>query len=154
MTMPRREVRKNRKEKWRNDNFQRNNNYMMDETQPQHTGIHISALRITPKIPRDECGDGESHNEDQRDEVLVLPLDDCAPGEVRHVRCTGSATGFEHDPSYMGIEEPLMGVVWVKVGVGVTMVSTMATTPPLDRALHSTCTGNREDVLEWETGVV
>jgi hypothetical protein len=48
----------------------------------------------------------------------------------------------------MGVEEPLMGVIRVKVCVGVTMMSTMATTPPLDRALDSTCTSNRKDVLE------
>ena len=134
--------------------MKRKKNYMMDETQPQNAGIDISALRITPKIPRDECGDSEAHNEDQWDEILVLPLDDGTMGEVRDVRYTGSSTWFEHDPSHVRVEEPLMGVIRVKVGVGVTMVGTMATTPPLDRAFHSTCTGDSKDVLQWETGVV
>ena len=119
----------------------------MDETQPQYTGIHISALRIIPKIPRDECGDGETHDEDQRDEILVLPLNDCALGEVRHVRHAGSPTGFEHNPSHMRVEEPLMGIIRIKVGVGVAMVGTMATTPPFNRTLDGACTGDCKDVL-------
>lgn len=47
-----------------------------------------------------------------------------------------------------------MGIVWVEVGVGVAMVSTVASCPPFDGSFDCTCACESEEILERLSGVV
>lgn len=52
------------------------------------------------------------------------------------------------------MEEAFGCIIGVKLGVGVAVVSTMTTTPPLDGTLNGTCTGRRQYILESRTRVI
>jgi hypothetical protein len=67
--------------------------------------------------------------------VLLLPAHDLVLGEVADVRATRLAARLEEHPADVGVPEPLLCVVWVEFGVGVAMMCTVATRPPLDWAL-------------------
>eukprot|EP00732_Lithocolla_globosa_P004055 Lithocolla_globosa_v1_NODE_3516_length_1651_cov_2.508772.p2 type:complete len:136 gc:universal NODE_3516_length_1651_cov_2.508772:566-973(+) len=57
--------------------------------------------------------------------------------EIRDIgtKFVGRIRQHQH-PTKMAVPKAPFGVVWIKVGVGVTMMDAMASTPPLDRALH------------------
>ena len=112
---------------------------MVDKAQPKDTSIHVSTSGVVPKVPRNDGRDGERGKEDEVNIPLVLPANDRVLAEVANVGNTRLSAGLHQHPADVGVEETLMGVVRVEVGVGVTMVCTVATRPPLDRTLDGTC---------------
>lgn len=78
----------------------------------------------------------------------MLPADDLVLAEIGDIRDAGLAAGLDNHPAHMGPEETVVGAVRVEVGVGITVVRTVTTSPPLDRALDGTCTGDGEGVFE------
>jgi len=104
----------------------------MYEAQPQNTSIDISSLRIVPEQPGDDSRDDEGGNEDHGDVPLVLPPHDGALAQVADVCDTRLAAGLHEHPAHMRIPETLVGIIWVEVGVGITMVCPVSSRPPLD----------------------
>lgn len=84
----------------------------------------------------------------------VLPPDDRVLAQVANVGNTGPAAGLDQHPADMGVEETLVCIVRVEVGVGVAMVGAVTTAPPLDGALHSAGTCHGEKILEGERRVI
>ena len=84
----------------------------------------------------------------------MLPPHNLVLAQVADVGDAGLTARFEKHPTNMGVPETLVSVVWIQVGIGVTVVGTVTPGPPLNRALDSTCTSHSQSVLEWLRGVV
>lgn len=119
----------------------------MNEAQTENSRVDVSTSKVTPAKPRDDSRDNEAHNKDERQIIPMLPPYNGALREVANISNTGSATWLEQHPSYMGVEEAFVGVVGIKVGVGVTVVRTMTTGPPFNGALDGASTEHGQDVL-------
>ena len=120
----------------------------MHEAQPKQSRIDIPAFGVTPTEPRNYGRNNKRHQQDELQVVLVLPPDNFALGEIADVRNTGLAAGFNNHPTDMGPEKAAVCIVRVQVGIGVTVVRTMATRPPLDGTLNCACACHRKEVLE------
>lgn len=127
---------------------------MMNEAQSEHASVNEAAFGVAPAKVGDEGGDGKGGDENQLDVPFVLPLDDRVASQVADVGDTGPSAGLDKHPANVGVEEALVGVVGVELGVGVTMVSSVATRPPLDGAFDSSGTRNSEEVLKGLRSVV
>lgn len=127
---------------------------MMHKHQPQHTGIDISAPRVSPEQPRNDGRQHEAHQDDHGQIVLVLEPDDGVLAQIADVRNTRLPPGLDEHPTDVTPEEALVGVVGVEVGVGVAVMGTVATAPPLNGALDGTSTKEGQHILQRETGVV
>jgi hypothetical protein len=49
----------------------------------------------------------------------------------------------------MGPEESQVGIIWIELRIRVSMVRTMSTRPPLNRALNSASASKGQEILEW-----
>jgi len=77
-----------------------------------------------------------------------LPADNLVAREVRDISDTRLAARLEDHPADMGPDQAVVGTIGVKVGVCVTMVRTVTTRPPLDRALYGACASHGQKVFE------
>jgi len=127
---------------------------MVDKTQAEDTGVNISATGIVPEKPGDDSRNSKTHEKDERKIIPVLPFYDWVFREVTHISNTGLAPGFEHHPTNVGEEETLVSIVGVKVCVGIAVVSTMTTRPPLDGTFNGASTEHSKDILEGARSVV
>jgi len=128
--------------------------YVVDKTQPEDTSINISTTSIVPEKPANDGGNGETHEKEEGEIIPMLPSDDWVLCEVAHISNTGFTPGLQHHPANVGVEETLVSIVRVKVCIGVAMVSTMTTRPPLDGAFDGASTKHSKDILEGKRSVV
>ncbi len=126
----------------------------MKEAETDYTGIDTSATSVTPTVMGNEGGNGKGRDDDEDEVILVLPLDDSVLVQVSDVGDTRLATGLDEHPANMRIEKATVSIVRVKVSVGVAMMGTVTTRPPLDGAFDSTSTSEGEKVLQRLGGVV
>ena len=77
-----------------------------------------------------------------------MPAYDLVLGQIGDISDTGAAAGLDEHPSDVAVPEALVRVVWVEVGVGVTVVCAMAARPPLDGSLNGAGAGSGKEVLE------
>ena len=84
----------------------------------------------------------------------MLPPHNLVLAQITDVGYAWLAAGFEKHPADVGVPEALVSVVWIQISVGVTVVSTVASGPPLDRTLDGTCASHSQSVLERLRGVV
>ena len=61
---------------------------------------------------------------------------------------------FQNKPANVSVEEASHAVVWVFLGVGVTVVGSMAERPPLGRALDSRGAATQPDESQNPVGFV
>lgn len=122
--------------------------YVMDEDESCSSSVEVTSSPVTPKEAWNGSWDDESHQEEEPDVVGMLPTNDWVVVKVSDICDTRFATGLEDHPTDVGPEETVMGPVWVQVGIGVTMVGTMAAGPPFDGTLYSSSTCQAECVLE------
>jgi len=127
---------------------------VVDKQEPSGTGKEESALPVSPSEPSYKRGEDDTHEQKHRNVVLVLPPDDLVSGQVRDVGNSDLASRLDEHPSYMRPPETLVGRVRVELGVGVSVVCSMASRPPFDRALNSTGAGKGQGVLQRQRGVV
>ena len=127
---------------------------MVDEAKAGGTGKEVTTDPITPAETSDGSGNDEAHEEEHHNVVLVLECDDRVLAQVGDIGDTGLATGKEDHPANVRPEKALVRRVRVKFGVGITMVSAVATAPPADGALDGTCASEGEEPLERLGGVV
>ena len=104
---------------------------VVDEQQASGAGEEEAAAPVAPSEAGDDRREDEAHADDQGQVPAVLPLDDRVDGKVANVRDTGAATRLDDHPADVRPPETLRGRVRVEVGVGVTVVSTVTTGPPL-----------------------
>ena len=127
---------------------------MVDKTQAEDASINISASGIVPEKPGNNGRNSESHEEEEREVVSMLPSYNGVFCKVTYIGNTRLATGFEHHPADVGVEETLVGIVRIQFGIGIPVVSTMATRPPLDGTFYGTGTQQSKDILEEKRSVV
>lgn len=84
----------------------------------------------------------------------MLPPDDLGSSQVRDVGNTDLGSRLEDHPTDVSPPEPFVSRVRVEVGVGVTVVSSVSSGPPLDGSLNGTGSGTCEDVFEGSRGGV
>lgn len=77
----------------------------------------------------------------------MLPSNNLVLAQVADISNTGSTSRLEDHPTDMSPPETVMSIIRIKVGIGVTMVSAMATGPPFDGAFNGTSTSEGEEVL-------
>jgi len=128
--------------------------HVVDKEQTSERRIEITATPIAPEVTRNDGRNDNAHQEDEPEEIVMLPTDDGVAGEIGDISDTGLATGMEDHPTNMGPDEPVMGTIGIEVGVSVTMMSTVTARPPLDRTLNSTRARDREKVFERTRSVV
>jgi cytochrome bd-type quinol oxidase subunit 1 len=100
--------------------------HMMNKHATKEASVNETTYGISPK-PCNHSRHNESHKEDKLEIVLVLPLYNGILAKVADISNTRSATGLKEHPSNMRIPKTLVGIVWVKVRIGVTMVSMVTT---------------------------
>ena len=84
----------------------------------------------------------------------MLPPNDGVLAQIADVGDTGLAAGFHQHPANVRVEETFVGIVWVQLGVGVAMVSAVATRPPFNGTFNSARTSNSKEVLQWYRRVI
>jgi len=120
----------------------------MNKNESSNASEEVAALPVTPEQTRNDSGDTEAEDQEQGNIPAVLPPYNLILAQITNVRGAGFTTGFEKHPTEMRVPEALVSVVWVQVGVGVTVVGTVTPGPPLDRPFDSTSTSHSQNVLE------
>lgn len=111
---------------------------VVDKRQASGTGEEETAPPISPTETCDGRREEESHGQHQREVVFVLPSDNLVARQVGDVGDTDLGSRFEDHPADMSPPETLVSRVRVKLGVGVPMMRTMTSRPPLDGPLNCT----------------
>jgi len=112
---------------------------VMDKDKSKQTRIYVPAHPVSPPVPSDKRREHHSHEKHQLEVVSMLPPDNIVLGEIAHVCYTGFTTRLDDHPADVRPKQALMGIVRVKIGVGVPVVRTMTTRPPSNGSLNSTC---------------
>jgi len=128
--------------------------HVVDKEQTSECRIEVAATPIAPEVTGNDGRDGNTHQEKDPDKPFVLPTDDRVAVEIRDISNTRLATGLEDHPTDVRPEEPVVGTIGIEVGVSVTMMSTVAAGPPLDRTLNSTCSSESEKVFERTRSII
>ena len=126
----------------------RQKTHMVHEHQSGGACVEHATLPVTPSKASHESRNHKSHHDQKTKIPLVLPPDYRTLAKVGNVSKTGLATGFNNHPADVGPEQTMVGAVRVELGVGVTMVGTVTTGPPLDGSLNGACACDCEDILQ------
>lgn len=121
---------------------------MVYEAQAGGAGVDETASPVTPTETRDGHRKEESHADNELQVPAVLPPDNLVLAQVTDVSDTRLATRLNDHPANVRPPETQMRVVRVELGVGVSVVRTVTTGPPLDRAFDCTGTRRGESILE------
>jgi hypothetical protein len=128
---------------------------LLDEEDTQDTSVDETAPPVTPTETSDHHGEDETHERDDFDVVAVLEFDESILVQVGDVSAANAFGVLLHDhPSQVRVQETLADGVGVFFGVGVAVMSTVATSPPADGAFDGTTTGGGEEDLEGKRGRV
>jgi hypothetical protein len=125
----------------------------MDKDQSSSTGKEESTSVITPSKPSNQSWYNEAHDE-QREVVLVLPSNDLVSSQVRNICNSDLSSWLDDHPPNVCPPETFVGGVWVQLGVGISVVRSVSSRPPLNRPLNGTSSGSRESVLKRHGSVV
>lgn len=128
--------------------------HLVNEAQPSKTSINIAALPVAPEVAGNDGGENVCRSDEERHIVVVLPPHNRVLAQVADVSDTGCSAGSEEHPAKMSVEEALVGVVGVEVGVGVTVVGAVLGAPPFNRTLGGTGASESEDNLQGKGSVV
>jgi hypothetical protein len=128
---------------------------LLDKEDSEDTGVDETAFPVTPAQTGDQHGEDEGHKGGTWDVVLVLPEDYRIFVEVGDVGAADTLWVLLHDhPTNVRVEEAFSDGVRVLVGIGITVVGSMATGPPSDGAFDGTGTDSGEVDLEGQCGRV
>lgn len=127
---------------------------MMHENQSQQTGIYIATLPIAPSKTRNKSRENDTHDEHQLEVVTMLPFNNVILGKVTDIRHARLTPGLHDHPANVRPKQAFVGIVGIKVGIGVAVVSAVATCPPSDGALNCACTKHGKCILQWPGGIV
>ena len=127
---------------------------MVDKDESSYGGVEEATTPVVPSQASDDGGEDEANQQDQGQVELVLELDDGVSSQVGNVGNTRLPSRLDNHPTDVRPEETIVGTVWVQVGVGVSVMSTVSSSPPVDRSFNSTSAHQGEEVLEWSRGCV
>ena len=128
---------------------------LLDEEDAEDATIDETTEPVTPSKTTDQCGKDESHEEDNLEIMAMLPNNDWIFVEIRDVCPPNSLWVLLHQhPAEMRVEKTLADGIGVLFSVGISVVSTMVTSPPSHRALDGTATNCcKEDAEREGSGV-
>ena len=115
---------------------------VVNETESSGTCEEESSPPVSPSKSGNQRWEGETHEQEQREVIVVLPLDDLVSRQVGNVGDSNLSSGLDDHPSDVGPPETFMGRVRVELGVGVSVVSSVSSRPPFDRSLYGTSAGD------------
>jgi len=128
--------------------------HVVHEQQPSSSGKEETSLPVTPTETSNTHGEEQSHDQKQRQIVVVLPPDNLGSSQVGDIGDADLGSRLEDHPTDVSPPEPFVGRVRVEVGVGVTVVSSVASGPPFDGSLDGSGSGTGEDVFKRSRGGV
>jgi hypothetical protein len=106
---------------------------LLDEENPEDTGVDESSLPVTPSKPSNHRREDQSHEGNNPKVVLVLPDNNRVLVQIGDVGTTDSLRILFHDhPSNVRVQQTLADTVGVLVGVGISVMRTMIPGPPSD----------------------
>jgi len=127
---------------------------VVDKDKSGSSGEEESTFPVTPAETSDKGGDNEAKGEEEGEVVSVLPSNDLVSRQVGDVGDSDLASWLDDHPSDVSPPEALVGRVWVELGVGVSVVSSVSPGPPFDGTLDGTGTSHGEEVLQRSRGIV
>ena len=99
---------------------------LLNEENSEDTSIDKSAHPVSPSKTSDQAREYHSHEDHGLDVVAMLPDNDWVIVQVGDIGTANSLWVLLHDhPSDVGVEKTLANGVWVLVGVGVSVMSSM-----------------------------
>jgi len=121
---------------------------LLNNEDAENSSIDESTPPISPSNTGDKAWENHTHENNTLDVVAVLPDNDGIVIKIRDIGTANSLWVLLHNhPSEMGVKKTFANRVWVLVGIGITVVSTMVSRPPADGSLNGTCTyGSEEDL--------
>lgn len=128
--------------------------YVVDKAKTSSSGVEETTLPVTPAKSSNKHGEQQAAPNDEVNVPPVLPPDDRVLAQVTDIGNAHLDTWLEDHPADVRPPEALMRVVGVEVGVGVTVVSTVPTRPPLDGPFNGTSPGHGQEVLKRQRRVV
>lgn len=125
---------------------------LLNEEDTEDTAVDETSLPVTPTETSDDSREDQTHEEDDLEVVTVLPDDNGIIVEIRNIGASNSLWVLLHEhPAEVGVEQTLADRVWVLVGVGVSVVCTVVTSPPSDGSLNSTSSDRSQENLERQS---
>lgn len=121
---------------------------MVDKNETGDGSVEEAAPPVIPSESGNGGWEDEAHEDDQRKVKLVLELDHGVSPQIGDVSDTWLASRLDNHPSQMRPEETIVSSVRVKIGVGISVVRSVAPGPPVDGALYGTCTHKSEEVFQ------
>jgi len=127
---------------------------VVNKDQSSSTREEESTSPITPHQSCDGGGEDHAHSDQEHEVVLVLPSDDLVLGQIRDVGDTDLASRLDNHPSDVCPPETLVSRVGVELGVGVSVVCSVTSRPPLDGTLDCAGASHGEGVLKGCRSIV
>ena len=121
---------------------------MVDKCQSQGTGMEHTTPPVTPSKASHESRNHKSHGNEKRNVPPMLPSNNRTFAKVGNVGNTRLAAWLDKHPPDVGPKQTMVGTIRIELSIGVPMMGTMTTGPPLDRPLNGACTCDSEDVLQ------
>jgi len=121
----------------------------MDKDQTKDSSIYVSTTSVAPEQPRNDGRNDETRERNELEVMPVLPPDDGILAQIAYICHTGLTTRLQNHPTNVRVPETHMRIIRVEVSVRVSMVGSVSSCPPLDGALHGTCTCQGKVILQW-----
>lgn len=104
---------------------------LLDEEDSQNTSVDESSHPITPAKTGNEAREDHTHEDDDLDVIAMLPDNDRIIVQVGDVRTANALWVLLHDhPADVRIEKTFSNGIWVLVGIGVSVMSSVISGPP------------------------
>ena len=112
---------------------------LLDKEDAKDATVDETTEPIAPAKATDEHREDEAHEEYHLKVMTMLPNDDRVLIEVGDV-CAANSLGvlLHQHPPKVGIEETFADGIWIFVGVGVSVMCAVITSPPSYRAFDGT----------------
>lgn len=126
---------------------------LLDEEDSEDTSVDEATEVIAPANASNDGGENQAHEEDDLEVVLVLPDNDWVFIQIGDVGTSNSLGVLLHDhPTYVRIEQTLADRVWILLGIGISVMCSVVTSPPSDRTFNGTTSHGSEEYPQGQSG--
>jgi DNA replication initiation complex subunit (GINS family) len=121
---------------------------LLNEADTENASVNETTKPVIEHETTEAGGEDKTHEDDTLQVVLVLPNDDGVLVEISDIGTASTLRVLlEHHPSEVRVQEALANRVGIILSVGITVVSSVATGPPADRALDgASANGSKVDL--------
>jgi hypothetical protein len=106
---------------------------LLNKEDSKNTGVDESSHPVAPAKTGNKAREDHAHEDDDLDVVAMLPDNDGIVVQVGDVSTANALWVLLHDhPADVRIEKTFADRVWVLVGIGVSVVSSVISGPPSD----------------------